>query len=122
VIERLVRLAWRALEPGGVLILETPNPLSMVVAARNFWLDPTHQRPVHPESLEVLFEAVGFGSVRRLELRPYPDAERLPEIALDELEGEAKVVADRVNRLRDRLDELLFGYQDYGLVGVKPAD
>jgi SAM-dependent methyltransferase len=122
VIARLVRLAWRALEPGGVLILETPNPLSMVVAARNFWLDPTHQRPVHPESLEVLFGSVGFESVRRLEMRPYTDAERLPEIPLDQLEGETKILADGMNRLRDRLDDLLFGYQDYGLVGVKPSD
>ncbi len=121
-IERLVRLAWRALVPGGVLILETPNPLSMVVAARNFWLDPTHQRPVHPESLEVLFDAVGFDPVRRLEMRAYTDAERLPEISLDQLGGETKVLADRINRLRDRLDDLLFGYQDYGLVGVKPGD
>jgi O-antigen chain-terminating methyltransferase len=110
------------LKPGGVLILETPNPLSMVVAARNFWLDPTHQRPVHPESLEVLFDAVGFDSVRRLEMRAFSDAERLPEISLDELEGETKVLGDQINRLRDRLDDLLFGYQDYGLVGVKPTD
>jgi len=44
-LDRLVRLAWRALEPNGTLILETPNPLSLVVAARNFWLDPTHRRP-----------------------------------------------------------------------------
>jgi SAM-dependent methyltransferase len=122
VIERLVRLAWRALQPGGVLILETPNPLSMVVAARNFWLDPTHHRPVHPESLEVLFDAVGFDSVRRLEMRAFSDGERLPEISLDELEGETKALGDQINRLRDRLDDLLFGYQDYGLVGVKPTD
>ena len=28
-------------------------------------------------------------------------------------------VADQVNRLRDRLDEVLFGYQDFGMVGRK---
>ncbi|HYX22677.1 MAG TPA: class I SAM-dependent methyltransferase, partial [Thermoanaerobaculia bacterium] len=55
-VDRLVRLAFRALAPGGVLILETPNPLSLVVAARNFWLDPTHRRPVHPESLHLAYE------------------------------------------------------------------
>ena len=121
VIESMVRLSWRALRPGGVLILETPNPLSMVVAARNFWLDPTHQRPIHPESLEALYRAVGFDPIRRLEMRAFPEAECLPEISLAELEGDARVLADRVNRLRDRLDDLLFGSQDYGLIGVKPA-
>jgi len=122
VIERLVRLSWRALEPGGVLILETPNPLSLVVAARNFWLDPTHQRPVHPESLEALLRSVGFDDLERLELRAFDDAERLPEIALDGLDAATRELADRVNRLRDQMDALVFGYQDYGLVGVKPSN
>ncbi|MFQ5351401.1 MAG: class I SAM-dependent methyltransferase, partial [Thermoanaerobaculia bacterium] len=55
-LPRLAALAWRALRPGGVLILETPNPMSLVVAARNFWLDPTHQRPVHPKMLSFCLE------------------------------------------------------------------
>jgi SAM-dependent methyltransferase len=120
-LDRLVRLAYRALRPGGALILETPSPLSMVVGARNFWLDPTHRRPVHPESLKLLFELAGFEPVERLDLRPFPDGERLPEIDLAALPAEQRPLADRVNRLRDTLDELLFGYQDFGLVGTKPA-
>ncbi|HWM90991.1 MAG TPA: methyltransferase domain-containing protein, partial [Thermoanaerobaculia bacterium] len=119
-LDRLVRLAYRALKPGGVLILETPNPLSMLVAARSFWLDPTHIRPVHPESLKLMYELAGFDPVERLDLRPYPDSERLPEIDLAQLPEEQRVLADRVNRLRDRLDELLFGYQDFGMVGRRP--
>jgi SAM-dependent methyltransferase len=118
-LERLVRLAWRALQPGGVLILETPNPLSLVVAARNFWLDPTHRRPVHPESLRLHYELAGFASIERLDLRPFAAEERLPEIDLAELPEAQHLLADRVNRLRDRLDELLFGFQDYGMIGVK---
>jgi SAM-dependent methyltransferase len=120
-LDRLVRLAWRALRPGGVLILETPNPLSLVVAARNFWLDPTHVRPVHPESLRLLFELAGFDPVERLDLRPFAAAERLPEIDLALLPEPQHALADHLNRLRDRLDELLFGCQDYGLIGTKPA-
>ncbi len=119
-LDRLVRLAWRALAPGGVLILETPNPLSLVVAARNFWLDPTHRRPVHPESLRLLYELAGFDPVERLDLRAFAAAERLPEIDLARLPAEQHHLADRVNRLRDRLDELLFGFQDFGMIGSKP--
>jgi len=120
-LDRLVRLAHRALLPGGVLILETPNPLSLVVAARNFWLDPTHRRPVHPESLHLLYELAGFDPVERLDLRPFPEPERLPEIDLARLPADQRPLADRVNSLRDRLDELLFGFQDYGMVGTKPG-
>jgi O-antigen chain-terminating methyltransferase len=119
-LDRLVRLAYRALRPGGVLILETPNPLSLVVAARNFWLDPTHVRPVHPESLKLMYELAGFDPVERLDLRPFPPNERLPEIDLAKLPAEQRPLADQVNRLRDRLDEVLFGYQDFGMVGKKP--
>ncbi len=119
-LDRLVRLAYRALRPGGVLILETPNPLSVVVAARNFWLDPTHVRPVHPESLKLMYELAGFEPVERLDLRPFPASERLPEIDLAQMAPEQRRLADQVNRLRDRIDELLFGYQDYGMVGRKP--
>ena len=118
-LDRLVRLAYRALRPGGMLILETPNPLSVVVAARNFWLDPTHVRPVHPESLKLMYELAGFDPVERLDLRPFPANERLPEIDLAKLPTELRQLADQVNRLRDRLDEVLFGYQDFGMVGKK---
>jgi SAM-dependent methyltransferase len=120
-LDRLTRLAWRALAPGGLLVFETPNPLSVVVAARNFWLDPTHQRPVHPETLDLLLRQAGFDPVERIELRPFPEAERLPEIPLAELGAELRPLAHRVNELRDVLDDLLFGYQDYALVGTKPA-
>jgi SAM-dependent methyltransferase len=120
-LDRLVRLAYRALRPGGVLILETPNPLSVVVAARNFWLDPTHVRPVHPESLKLTYELAGFDPVERLDLRPFPESQRLPEIDLAALPAEQRPLADQVNRLRDRLDEVLFGYQDFGMVGRKPG-
>ena len=56
-----------------------------------------------------------------LPLRPFPAAERLPEIPLAQVPPELQPLADRVNRLRDRLDDLLFGYQDYGLVARKPS-
>jgi O-antigen chain-terminating methyltransferase len=120
-LERLVAFAWAALQPGGVLVLETPSPLSLVVAARNFWLDPTHQRPVHPGYLRELVAQQGFDEVEVLELRPFPPEERLPEVPLAALAAGLHPLADRVNRLRDRLDDLLLGCQDYGLVARKPV-
>ncbi|MEO8275994.1 MAG: class I SAM-dependent methyltransferase [Thermoanaerobaculia bacterium] len=121
ILDRLTRLAWRALRPGGVLILETPNPLSLVVAARNFWLDPTHRRPVHPESLKLSLELAGFEPVERIDLRPFPEAERLPEIRVDSVAPDQRTLAFEINSLRDRMDDLLFGCQDYALVANKPV-
>ena len=120
-VERLVRLAWRALAAGGVLVLETPNPLSLVVAARNFWIDPTHRRPVHPDTLRFLYEAAGFDPIERVDLRPFSPEQRLPELDVGTLAPELRPLAHRVNELRDRIDELLWGFQDYALIGTKSA-
>ena len=118
-IDRLVRLAHRALKPGGRLLLETPNPLSVVVAARNFWLDPTHRRPVHPHWLVAVAEQAGFHSVEHRDLHPFPAPERLPELPPGTAPAELADLVDQINRLRDELDDLLFGAQDYLLVAEK---
>ena len=118
-IEKLVFMSWRALQQGGVLVLETPSPLSLMVGARSFWLDPTHIRPVHPDSLKLTFELAGFEQVERIDRQPFPADARLPEIDTKDLGGDLLEVADQMNRLRDQLDGLIYGFQDYGMVGVK---
>ncbi|MDA8016904.1 MAG: methyltransferase domain-containing protein [Thermoanaerobaculia bacterium] len=118
-LPKLCRLAWRALAPGGVLILETPSPLSMVMAARNFWIDPTHLRPVHPAHLEVTYREAGFEPVHRIDLHPFSQDDVLPEIDLEALPEDQHLLAHEVNRLRDLLDDLLFGYRDFALLGTK---
>lgn len=120
-LDRLIRLAWRALQPGGSLVLETPNPLSLVVAARNFWRDPGHRRPVHPETLALLLRQSGFDPVQRLDMQPFEAEERLPDLVLGELPPDQRSLAERFNRIRDDLDELLFGFQKYAMVGKKPT-
>jgi len=60
----LVEAAFRALMPGGLLILETPNPENLVVGACTFWYDPTHIRPLPPAMLRFYVESAGFAPVR----------------------------------------------------------
>lgn len=59
-LQTLVQEALRVLKPAGLLILETPNPENIVVGTCNFWLDPTHQRPIPPQLLSFLPEHYGF--------------------------------------------------------------
>jgi predicted TPR repeat methyltransferase len=78
VIEHLGWPAWydclrsihRALCPGGMLILETPNPANLITAANRFYLDPTHRHPLPDALLEFAAKAVGFASVEILPLHP----------------------------------------------------
>jgi SAM-dependent methyltransferase len=103
---RFLELAHRALRPGGVLLLETIDPLSPL-ALRNYFADLTHAQPLVPETLELLVAGAGFGGI---EVRPAnPPAERLAE------------PADRVHAANARrLNELLFGPLDYALLARRP--
>ena len=55
-------LAASRLRPGGVLLLETINPLSLF-ALRNYFADLTHAQPLIPETLSLLVKQAGFGDV-----------------------------------------------------------
>ncbi|RKT51907.1 hypothetical protein [Saccharothrix australiensis] len=66
-LSRFFDLAGQALKPGGVLLLETPNPDGPGMA--DFHVDPFARRPVHPTFLRFLAEVAGFS---RIEVR-YPD-------------------------------------------------
>ena len=71
-LRTVVSEALRVLKPGGLLIMETPNPENLVVATRNFYLDPAHQRPIPPQLLAFLSEYYGFKRVKTLRLQESP--------------------------------------------------
>lgn len=52
--------AARVLQPGGVLILETPNPENLTVGSYWFYMDPTHRNPIPPALLQWVVQARGF--------------------------------------------------------------
>jgi SAM-dependent methyltransferase len=64
----LVRNAFKALKPGGLLILETPNSENIAVATSSFYLDPTHHNPLPIQLLSFLFEYAGFSAVKEVRL------------------------------------------------------
>lgn len=68
-LQILIRESLRVLRPGGLLILETPNPENIVVAGSSFYLDPTHVRPIPPQLLSFLPEHYGFERVKVLRLQ-----------------------------------------------------
>ena len=98
---RLVFEAHRVVAPGGVLVLETPNALSLSTAATNFWVDPTHERPVHPLFLEFLAHEAGFARTRTLPLHPVA-------LAFHGTGSEPQLVDD--------LNSLIFGHGDVAFV------
>jgi hypothetical protein len=59
-LRHLVQEAHRVLKPGGLLIMETPNPENIMVATCSFYLDPTHVRPIPPDLLLFTTEFYNF--------------------------------------------------------------
>lgn len=78
-LQHLVQQALRVLKPGGLLILETPNPENIVVGTSTFYLDPTHKNPLPPLLLSFLPEYYGFTKVKILRLQE-------PSFSLEECE------------------------------------
>lgn len=109
----VVNNGYKALKEGGCLIMETPNPLCLSIYRNAFYTDPTHSRPVHPQYLEFLFKQAGFKEVKIVYTEPSRIEYRLPL-----LEAPAPNLAqfnDGINVLSD----ILFGSQDYTIIGIK---
>ena len=73
VIIRLIDESKRALAPGGLLLIETPNPDNLRTAATDFHLDPTHRQPIPARLLALFLEARGLERVSVRELHPMPE-------------------------------------------------
>ena len=99
---QLMQNAWRVLRPGGMIILETPNPENLQVAAYSFWMDPTHQRPLPPPLLLHMAQHAGFVDCHIQRSSPWPSDQQTPG-------------------LPQPLPKLLYAEQDYALIARKPA-
>lgn len=100
-LQTLIRESLRVLSPGGLLILETPNPENIYVGTSNFYIDPTHQRPIPSQLLLFLAEYYGFARVKHLGLNESGDLKSASSI---------------------RLADVLFGVSpDYAIVAQKAA-
>lgn len=73
---KIFREAARVLKPGGVFIVETPSVFSLWVTARQFYLDPTHTHPVHPDYVAFVAQDSGFSKSECFEFEPVFHSER----------------------------------------------
>jgi O-antigen chain-terminating methyltransferase len=101
----LLGAAWQALRQGGCVLLETPNPSNLQMAACDFYNDPTHRSPLPPALTEYLVVASGFGNVEVRPLHPHGSFEP------------ASAAGQSVEHLVART---LYGPQDYAVLGYKP--
>lgn len=107
----LLELAATRLRAGGVFVAETPNPGSLAVLSTSAAHDPTHTRLLHPSVLAFLCERAGFDTV---ELRYFAPSlgDALPLVTADD----APQWVDQINASLTKLNDVLFGPQEYAVV------
>lgn len=103
ILYNMLKQAYRVLMPGGILILETPNPENILVGSHTFYHDFSHHNPVTPTSLQFLAEYHGFKDCEILRLNPYPESAKVPGNDL----------------LTERVNGHLCGSQDYALIAKR---
>lgn len=110
----LCHIAYDKLEVGGYLIMETPNPTSLAIYTESFYMDPSHNKPIHPKTLQYITEKQGFSEVKIL----FTESSRLlfdiPKLAEEE-EGRAH----EFDLAMERVADMLFGSQDYAIIAKK---
>jgi O-antigen chain-terminating methyltransferase len=117
VLIELVDRALQALVPGGLVIFETPNPTNVRVGAAQFWIDPTHIRPMHPQLLDFLLLQRGFHST---EIRPLHPAAHFDD---DWARALGLTASDEGRAILAELRDALTGPQDFAVLARKrPAD
>jgi SAM-dependent methyltransferase/uncharacterized protein YoxC len=110
----LIEAALLALQPGGIFIMETPNPSNLQVGASSFYLDPTHLKPLHPQFLQFLAVQRGFADAEVRFLHPEAGPRLRPEDLADHAADPA-----RAQRLVDQINWALSGPLDYAVVAHK---
>lgn len=104
-------LSLKALKPGGLIAMETPNIMNLHVASCDFYSDITHVRPVHPVALRNRMKQMGYKDIDIKFLHPFPQSEQL---ILDApgLNEEAKKNFEKIN-------ELIWGCRDCVILATK---
>ncbi len=111
-LKRLVELAYFKLKTGSHIILETLNPTSVFTLVQIYFLDLTHQVPIHPQALKFLLESSGFEEVR------IHYSALLEQEQLQTLPGADEITAI-MNRNIDNLNSLLYASPNYAAIGLK---
>jgi 2-polyprenyl-3-methyl-5-hydroxy-6-metoxy-1,4-benzoquinol methylase len=116
---KLLHLCFQKLKHGYYIFVETVNPLSLVSFA-NFYIDMTHKKPIHPETLKFLLISVGFRDLNIKFISPVSEEARLKKVSLnDGMEEWVKSYLDTYNDNIEKLNNILYGAQDYAVIGKK---
>ena len=116
----LVKLCYDKMKFGTHFVAETVNPTCLSVFAKSFYMDLSHVKPVHPATIKFLMESVGFRDVEFKFFSPHPDEAKLEKFEVEDgMDDVGRRQLEVMNSNIDKLNGLLYGYQDYAVIGKK---
>ena len=115
---KMLSLCYQKLIYGGYILVETVNPLSFFSSV-NFYIDMSHKKPIHPETLKFLLGSAGFREIETRFFSPVPDDIRLKKIDAEGAGEKDRKRIDVYNHNIDMLNTILYGAQDYAAIGKK---
>jgi O-antigen chain-terminating methyltransferase len=116
-LAKMLKLCHRKMKAGAHIFIETVNPTSFTSFV-NFYIDMTHQRPIHPQTLAYLVEAAAFSLIEVKFLAPVKDGLKKIKASASLSDDERETVST-YNENIDVLNHMLFGEQDYYVLGRK---
>jgi SAM-dependent methyltransferase len=116
-LHELFTLVKTKLRPGARAVFETINPQSLLALSSNYFRDPTHVWPLHPDTLGYMATLAGLAIVETRYLSPVSPNQLLLPIPVDTaLKPNVAEAIRRVNMNIEQLNKILYGFQDYCLV------
>ncbi len=105
----VIQTAYKKLKPEAHFVAETINPQSMIVFTEAYFMDLSHKRMLHPYTVQFLLESNGFreASIRymnKVEDLRIPQCDQIPE---------------DINKALEKLNDVVYGYRDYAIIGRK---
>jgi 2-polyprenyl-3-methyl-5-hydroxy-6-metoxy-1,4-benzoquinol methylase len=106
---QFVKLTHDKLMPNSYIILETINPQSLIVFTSSYFKDLSHEQAIHPATLQFIAKSAGFVDCVIEYSGVVNEKDKLV------IEGEDSAM----NSNFEKLNSVLFGPQDYAVVGRK---
>lgn len=114
----MLNLCNKKMKYGFYIIIETVNPLSLFSLA-NFYIDLSHVKPVHPETLRFLVNTAGFRDIETKFSSPVSSEMKLQKLPNLEDRNENRSMIEISNQNIDMINNALYGAQDYAVIGKK---
>lgn len=113
-LENLFSLCAKKVEAGGKIIFETINTTSLSALCHNYFRDPTHVLPIHPETIAYMMEVAGLNIVEINKVSPFPKEAILQEVSIEGFYTPRwQASLETLNHNLRQLNNLLYAPQDY---------